>query len=71
MNGRCSSWLDARAHHLPTPVIEELSGPGGRVVIPELLKGFLEKISPDGLQVVAKEIAEQEVLLGTQILTTF
>ncbi len=63
--------LDARAHGLPTPPVEELGGPGGRVVIPELLKGFLEKISPDGLQVVAKEIAEQEVLLGTQILTTF
>src|ERR1041384_7572021 len=45
--------LDARAHHLPTPVIEELAGPCGRVVIPELLKGFLQKVSTYGLQVVA------------------
>ena len=56
---------------MPAPFVEKFAGPSRRVVIPELLKGFLEKISPDGLQVVAKEIAEQEVLLGTQILTTF
>ncbi len=36
---------DARAHHLATSVIEELFGPYGRVVIPELLKGFLKNVS--------------------------
>jgi hypothetical protein len=34
-----------------------------------LLKGFLEKVSPDGLQVVAEQITEPEVLLKVQILT--
>ena len=29
--------LDARAHHLPAPIIEELSGPSGRVVIPDVI----------------------------------
>ena len=44
---------------------QRFAGPGRRVVLPELLKGILEKVSPDGLQVVAEEIAEPEVLLVT------
>jgi hypothetical protein len=32
-------------------------------VIPELLKGLLEKVSADGLQVVAEQIAQPEPLL--------
>jgi len=55
--------LDAGAHGLPAPFIEELASPGGRVVIPELLEGFLEKVSPDGLQVVAEQVAQAEALL--------
>jgi hypothetical protein len=35
--------LDAGAHYLPTRLVEELGGPGGRSVIPELPKGFFEK----------------------------
>ncbi len=50
-------WLDAGPHRLATPLIEELAGPGGRVVAPELLEGFLAKVSPDGFQVVAEQIA--------------
>src|ERR1051325_1046146 len=61
--------LDARPHGLATPFIEEFTGPGGRVVVPELLKGFLEKISPDGLQVVAEEITKPEVLIESEIVT--
>jgi hypothetical protein len=34
-------------HHLTAPFIEEVSGPGGGVVIPELLKGFLQKAAAD------------------------
>src|SRR5208283_248128 len=49
--------FDARAHHLPAPIIEELSGPCGGVVIPELLKGFLKKVSTYGLQVAAEQVA--------------
>ena len=50
--------LDAGAHHLTTPFVEELSSPGGGVVIPELLKGFLKKAGTNRLQVVAEQIAE-------------
>jgi len=32
--------------------------------------GFLEKVSTYGLQVVAKQVAEPEALLGLQILFT-
>ena len=39
--------FDAGTHGLPAPLIEELRGPGGRVVIPELLEGFLEKVCAD------------------------
>ena len=52
--------LDAGAHGLPVPFIEELASPGGRVVIPELLEGFLEKVSPDGLQVVAEQVRRRK-----------
>src|SRR6202140_4113061 len=37
--------LDAGAHHLAAPFIEELSSPSDGAVIPELLEGFLEKIT--------------------------
>jgi len=46
---------------VPAPFIEELPSPSGRVVIPELLKGFLEKIRSDALQVVTKEVAEGDL----------
>ena len=60
--------LDAGAHGLPAPFIEELASPGGRVDVPELLEGFLEKVSPDGLQVVAEQVAQAEALLNLQVL---
>jgi len=60
--------LDAGAHCRTAPFVEELSGPSGRVVIPELLKGFLEKVGTDGLQVVADQNAEPEALAVFQIV---
>src|SRR5215469_11499078 len=63
--------LDAGAHDLTTPFVEELSGPGSGVVFPELLKGFLQKVSPDGLEVVAQQIAKPETLFGFQIFFAF
>jgi hypothetical protein len=36
-----------------------------------LLESFLEKVSPDGFQVVAEQIAEAEVLLVGEVLTAF
>jgi hypothetical protein len=59
--------LDAGTHSLPPPLVEELAGPGGRVVIPELLEGVLEEVSTDGLEVVTQQVAEPEVLLGAEI----
>ena len=37
-------------------------------IIPELLKGFLEKVSTDGSQVVSEQIVQAEALFGFQIL---
>src|ERR1017187_6992020 len=58
--------LDTGSHHLTAPFVEELSSPGGGVVIPELLKSFLKKVGPNGLQVVAEQIAGPEALFGFQ-----
>jgi hypothetical protein len=46
-----------------SPFTEELSSPGGGVVIPESLKGFLEEIGPDAFQVVTQEVAKAKALL--------
>ena len=58
---------DAGAHGPPARFIKEPASPSGRVVIPELLEGFLEKVSPDGLQVVAEQVAWTEALLNLQV----
>ena len=39
-----------------------------RVVGPELLEVLLEQVGADGLQVVAEQIAQAELLLGGEIL---
>ena len=39
-----------------------------RVVFPELLKILFEEIGPDGLEVVAEQIAQTELLLRGEIL---
>ena len=46
------------------------SGPGWRVVVQELLKSFLEKVSTHGFQVIPEQVAEAEPL-RLQILFTF
>jgi hypothetical protein len=63
--------LDAGAHHLTAPFVEEFPSPDGRIVVPELLKGFLKKVGADGPQVVAEEVAQPEALFGLQILSAF
>ena len=63
--------FDAGTHRLAAPLIEELRGPGGRVVIPELLKSFLEKISSDGPQVIPEQVAQAEALFSLQIFFAF
>jgi hypothetical protein len=63
--------FDAGTHGLSAPLVEELAGPCRRVVIPELLECFLEKVSSDRPEVVAEEVAEPEVLVVAEILTAF
>src|ERR1017187_3129551 len=60
--------FDPGSHSLAAPLVEELAGPGGLTIFPELLKGFLQKVGTDGLEVVAEEIAQSEVLVGTEVL---
>ena len=50
--------LDAGSHGLTAPLVEELAGPGWRIVFPELLKGFLQKVGTDGFEIVAEKIAQ-------------
>src|SRR5215831_18841038 len=45
--------LNAGAHSLPAPLIEELARPSRRVVFPELLERFLEQVSSSRFEVVA------------------
>src|SRR5262245_21076451 len=62
--------LDTGVHGLAAPLIQELAGPSRRVVIPELLKGFLEEVSRDGFQVITKEVAEPKMLFVAEVLVT-
>ena len=54
--------LDAAAHGLSTPEVQEQASPMRRVVSPELLEVLLEQVSADGFQIVAEQIAEAEAL---------
>ncbi len=54
-------------HGLATPFIEELGGPGRRVVLPEFLKGFLEQVSADD----DLETVENMQSLGAFLAMTF
>src|SRR6266478_9117987 len=60
--------FDSGSHGLAAPLVEELASPGGRTIFPELLKGFLEKVGTDSLEVVAEQIAQAEVLVVAEIL---
>src|ERR1017187_1489637 len=60
--------LEAAAHGLRAPEVQEQAGPMRRVVGPELLEVLLEQVCADGFQIVAEQIAEAELLLGGEIL---
>src|ERR1700730_17393698 len=60
--------LNTGSQGLIAPEIQEHAGPGGRGVFPELLKIFFEEIGTDGLEVVAEQIAQTELLLRGEIL---
>ena len=42
---------------MAAPLVEKFAGPSGRVVLPDMLEGFLEKLSPDALPVTPKQVA--------------
>ena len=50
--------LEAAAHDLVTPEVEELSGPDRRVVGPELLEVLLQQVGANRLLVVAEQVAK-------------
>src|SRR5258708_8022784 len=56
--------LDAGTHGLATPLIEELAGPGWRIVFPQPLEVSLGRIAPDGFQVEADRCARTRFLLA-------
>src|SRR5215468_9159846 len=48
-----------------------LPSQAGELLVPELLEGFLEKVGTDGLEVVAEQISEPEMLFVLEIFTAF
>ena len=59
--------LDPRTHHLATPLVEELGGPSGGLVVPELLEVFLEQIGAHALEVVAYQVLQFHFLVGGEV----
>jgi len=59
--------LDAGSQRLIAPEIQEIAGPRRRGVRPELLKVFFQEIGTDGLEVVAEQISQPELLLSGEI----
>lgn len=49
-------------HHLGAPLVEELSRPRGRFIVPELLEVLLEQIGTHAFEVVVQEIAQPDAL---------
>jgi len=56
---------------LGAPEVQEPACPGRRIIFPQLLKILLEEIGADGAQVVAKQIAETELLLRAEVVFAF
>src|SRR3990172_12107845 len=69
--GKLLHRLNSRAHGLRAPLIEELAGPDGRVVIPEALERFLQQVRPDTREVVAHQVTQFKALPVGQVLRAF
>jgi len=63
--------LEARAHHLDAPLIEECAGPVDRAVLPEVVKPFPQQQGADGAQVVLHEFTQAGALIARLILPPF
>src|SRR5437868_7291885 len=64
-------WLEARAHDLDAPLVEERTGPVDGSVVPEVVKPFPEQHGADGPQVVLHELAQAGALIARLILSAF
>ena len=60
--------LDARTQRRRAPGIQELPGPSGRLVGPQLLEVFLQQIGADAFEVIAEQLFESPLLGGGEIL---
>ena len=59
--------FESASHGARAPSLEEPAGPVGAFVLPECIKGFLEQIGPDRLEIVLEEVLEFGVLSGGEI----
>ncbi len=57
-----------RPHRSPTPRVQKLPRPLRRRIRPEQLEVFLQQITPDRAEIVAQQLGQSDVLLGTQVL---
>jgi hypothetical protein len=63
--------LEARAHDLHAPLIEERAGPVDRAVLPEIVKPFPQQHGADCAQVVLDQFSQAGALLTRLILRAF
>ena len=63
--------LEARAHDLDAPLIQERTGPVNRSVVPEVVKPFPQQHGADGAQVVLHELAQTGALIARLIGWSF
>ena len=67
VHGHCFHRLNASEHSLPSQEVLLLGPQLWAVVLPELLKVFLELVDADRLQVVAEQIAKADLLFAREV----
>jgi len=67
-SGHLLHWIKLRAHCPGTPFVQEPSGPIARGVFSEGLKRFLQKATPDRLQIVMQQFRQSALLPVCQVL---
>lgn len=59
--GELLQWFDPRAHDFHAPLIEKLSCPGGRVVVPELLEVFCRQENSNLSRLPVEKVTVEKV----------